>query len=125
MPVHANAGRDVVEEHHLLIVQLARIEWQPARGRERQQIARRAQRFPRRLAPPRLKRLERSRAGEVEGLRAREPRAPHGILNAGERAFIMSALERLTCFFAEAADVPPANAKCDVCYIFSRRRARV
>jgi hypothetical protein len=78
------------------------------RGRERQHVARHAERFPRSAATTGLERLERARSRQMDRIRTREIRAPDDIRNARERTLLVSLLERLARLVAEAADVAPA-----------------
>src|SRR5688500_13287820 len=101
MTIHTYAGRDVIKEDPLLSLQLARVERQCMRGRERQDVARNAQRFPRRAAPPRLERLERTRTGEVNGIGTCELRTSHDVRDRRERPLEVRRLQRFPHLLAQ------------------------
>src|SRR5437762_8175170 len=111
MATDADANREIIEEDQLVPREWTRVVRRLPRRSERQRVANGTHRHPRRAPPIRLPTSERSRPRELQRIGPLQLGALYDIVDRGESVPASGCLQGLESFFAEPADMPPADSQ--------------
>src|SRR2546423_15009454 len=109
MATDADADREVVEEDQLVTRERSRIVRRLTRRRQRQRVADRSHRYPRRAATIGFPTTECPRARQLQRVGTLQLRALDDVVDRRESIPASRCLQRVERFLATPTNVPPAN----------------